>query len=71
VDAAVPGISALAAPVFDAAGTMALCLTAIGPNASFDARTDGALAGALSVHAQVLSAQLGAATKEDARGARR
>ena len=59
VDAAVQGIGALAAPVFDATGAIVLGLTTIGPNASFDARPDGALAQALRGHAQALSAQLG------------
>ena len=61
VDAAVPGISALAAPVFEAAGRLVLSLTAIGPNAVFDARPEGALARALRAHAQTLSQELGAA----------
>lgn len=60
VDAAVPGVSALAAPVFDEAGAIVLCITAIGPNAVFDARFDGPLAGALRRCAQELSRQLGA-----------
>ena len=62
VDAAVPGISALAAPVFDAGGQMVLSLTAIGPGASFDARPDGAPARALVACAAALSRQLGART---------
>lgn len=60
VDAAVPGISALAAPVFDAAGHLVLSLTAIGPGPSFDARDDGAPAQALKACAAELSRQLGA-----------
>lgn len=60
VDAAVPGVSGLAAPVFDAAGTMVLSLTAIGPGASFDVGAGGAPAQALKACADGLSRQLGA-----------
>jgi DNA-binding IclR family transcriptional regulator len=59
-DAAVPGVSALAAPVFDAAGHMVLSLTAIGPGASFDTRIEGTPAQALGACAAELSRQLGA-----------
>ncbi|MEO6033089.1 MAG: IclR family transcriptional regulator [Burkholderiaceae bacterium] len=59
-DAAVPGISAAAAPVFDAQGTIVLSLTAIGPSARFDTRLDGALIPALLKAARKVSAQLGA-----------
>ncbi|MEO7850624.1 MAG: IclR family transcriptional regulator C-terminal domain-containing protein, partial [Rubrivivax sp.] len=60
VDALVPGVSAMAAPVFDAAGRIVLSLTAIGPSAVFDARFDGTVAQALRGCARELSAQLGA-----------
>jgi DNA-binding IclR family transcriptional regulator len=60
VDAAVPGVAALAAPVFDAAGHMVLSLTAIGPAPSFDVRPQGAPAQALHAVATELSRQLGA-----------
>ena len=60
VDAAVPGVSAIAAPVFSATGSIVLCITVIGPTAIFDARMDGALAGALRRCALELSRQLGA-----------
>jgi DNA-binding IclR family transcriptional regulator len=59
-DAAVPGVAALAAPVFDADGHLVLSLTAIGPAASFDTRLDGAPARALAAGAEALSRQLGA-----------
>lgn len=59
-DAAVAGVSALAAPVFDAAGHLVLSLTAIGPGASFDVRLDGAPALALKTCADAVSRQLGA-----------
>jgi DNA-binding IclR family transcriptional regulator len=60
VDAAVPGVSALAAPVFDGRGEIVLSLTAIGPSASFDTRSSGPLARELQRVATQLSAQLGA-----------
>lgn len=59
-DGAVPGVSAMAAPVFDDAGAMVLSLTAIGPTAIFDLRPDGAVAQALRRSAKALSKQLGA-----------
>jgi len=59
VDAAVPGISAVAAPVFTGSG-IALALTAIGPTASFDVGPGGAAAQALRRCAVELSALLGA-----------
>ena len=60
VDAAVPGVSALAAPVFDGQGQIVLSLTAIGPSAIFDTAPDGPLARELRRVAAELSAQLGA-----------
>jgi DNA-binding IclR family transcriptional regulator len=57
---AVAGVSAMAAPVFDDAGSIVLSLTAIGPTAIFDARLDGAVATALRRSARELSKQLGA-----------
>ena len=60
VDGAVPGVSAMAAPVFDEHGAIVLSLTAIGPSAIFDTRLDGAAANALLQAARSLSAQLGA-----------
>jgi DNA-binding IclR family transcriptional regulator len=59
-DAAVPGVSAAAAPVFDAQGTIVMSLTAIGPSASFDTRLAGAVVPVLLKSARQLSAQLGA-----------
>jgi len=59
VDLLLPGVSALAAPVFDGAGRMVLALTAIGPGALVDARADGPLARALRQQAGALSARLG------------
>ena len=60
VDAAVPGVSGLAAPVFDGTGTLVLSLTAIGATAGFDTRPDGEPARTLKRCADELSAQLGA-----------
>jgi DNA-binding IclR family transcriptional regulator len=59
-DGVLAGISALAAPVFDAAGRLVLSLTAIGAGASFDVRPDGPGAGTLKACADDLSRQLGA-----------
>jgi DNA-binding IclR family transcriptional regulator len=56
---ALPGLSALAAPVFDARGQLVLSLTAIGPSATFDAGVDGAVARILGPAARQLSTQLG------------
>jgi len=58
-DLSLPGISAVALPVFDGRGTLALSLTAIGPSASFDARGDGPVAAALRRAAGALSQRLG------------
>ena len=60
VDGAVPGVSAMAAPVFNEAGAMVLSLTAIGPSAIFDSRYHGPVAKALTLAAQGLSQRLGA-----------
>ncbi len=62
VDASVPGISAMAAPVFDVRDAIVMSLTAIGPSATFDARPDGNVARVLRHGAMELSRQLGAAT---------
>jgi len=60
VDASVPGISAMAAPVFDVSDHLVMSLTAIGPSAIFDVRVDGAVARVLRHSAGELSRQLGA-----------
>jgi DNA-binding IclR family transcriptional regulator len=57
-DPLVPGISALANPVYDARGTIVLTLTAIGPSATFDGRPEGAVASALHGAPAALSARL-------------
>ena len=59
VNLLLPGISALAVPVWDSSGSLVLCLTAIGPTATFDSRAQGRLAKALLRAAGALSARLG------------
>jgi DNA-binding IclR family transcriptional regulator len=55
----VPGVNAMAAPVFDHTGAMVLAVTAIGPAAVFDTDWDGALARALRATADTVSRRLG------------
>ena len=56
----VPGINAMAAPVFDHTGAMVLAITAIGPAAVFDTRWASPLAQALKAAAAQASLRLGA-----------
>ena len=66
---ALPGVSAVSVPVFDARGKLVLSLTAIGPSATFDAAVDGAVAARLKPAAAELSMRLGwKAPARDARG---
>jgi DNA-binding IclR family transcriptional regulator len=58
-DVLLPGISALAAPVFDGRGALVLGLTAIGPTPIFDGRPGGVLARAVCGAAAELSRRLG------------
>lgn len=58
-DGVIAGVSAAAAPVFDATGRLVLTITAIGPSASFDTALDGALTAALRNAAALLSKRLG------------
>ena len=58
-DVLLPGISALAAPVFDGSGALVLSLTAIGPTPVFDARPGSALVRAVVDAARALSLRLG------------
>lgn len=58
-DDVVAGISAVAAPVFDAADRLVLVLTAIGPSASFDAAPDAAPGASMREAASLLSQRLG------------
>ncbi|SIQ38533.1 IclR family transcriptional regulator [Pseudacidovorax sp. RU35E] len=55
-----PGISAMAAPVFDAGSRIVIALTAIGASAVFDTRWESALAQTLRQAAADVSARLGA-----------
>lgn len=59
----VPGVNAMAAPVFDAGGTIVLSLTAIGPAGIFDTAWDGAIARALRAGADSVSQRLGATAR--------
>ncbi|HSW08734.1 IclR family transcriptional regulator [Aquabacterium sp.] len=59
-DGTVPGITAVAAPVFDGFGTMVLALTAIGPSAMLDASRQGEAARLLIACGEALSRRLGA-----------
>jgi DNA-binding IclR family transcriptional regulator len=59
MDSLLPGISGMAAPVWDAGGRMCLSLLSLGASASFDADYQGSVAAALRSHAAALSAQLG------------
>jgi len=56
----VPGVDALAAPVFGFGGGVSGVIATLGPNTSFDARLDGPLAAALADCATAMSAELGA-----------
>ena len=58
-DVLLPGISALAAPVFDGGGALVLSLTAIGPTPLFDGKPGSPLARQVVAAAQGLSQRLG------------
>lgn len=58
-DQLIPGISALAAPVFDGFGQLVLCLAAIGPSATLHTAAGGPAAQQLRAAAQALSQRLG------------
>ena len=60
VDELVPGVSAMAAPVFKHGGDIVMSVTAIGPTALFDVSPQGALAQALVTCANEVSQRLGA-----------
>jgi DNA-binding IclR family transcriptional regulator len=55
-----PGVNAMAAPVFDHRGEMVVAITAIGPAAIFDLDWDGNVARALRSSAAQVSQRLGA-----------
>jgi len=56
----IPGVNAMAAPVFNHAGDLVLALTAIGPAGVFDIDWDGAVAQAMRATAREASLRLGA-----------
>ncbi|NCT82087.1 MAG: IclR family transcriptional regulator [Comamonadaceae bacterium] len=58
-DGVVAGVSAAAAPVFEASGRLVMALTAIGPSASFDTAPTGELLRSLREAAALLSRRLG------------
>jgi DNA-binding IclR family transcriptional regulator len=58
-DSVVAGVSAAAAPVFDASGRLVLALTVIGPTASLDFSLEAPLAAVLRDAAALLSRRLG------------
>lgn len=55
----IPGVNALAAPVFDSTGNLVLAVTAMGPAAVFDASWDGMVVTALCKCAAEISSRLG------------
>jgi DNA-binding IclR family transcriptional regulator len=55
-----PGVNAIAAPVFDHQGRIVLAVTAIGPSSIFDLAWDGAIARAVRACAARISGRLGA-----------
>lgn len=59
----VPGVNALAIPIFDHTGEMAAAITAIGPAAILDVDWNGAIAGELRACAQKVAHELGAPAK--------
>lgn len=59
-DQLVPGVSALAAPVFDGFGRLVLCIAGIGPSATLDIGAQAAPTGHLRQAARDLSQRLGA-----------
>ena len=66
----VPGVNAMAAPVFDHTGAVVLCVVAIGPAAMFDIHWDATLAQSLRECAQQISMRLGAPTQGRTQAAR-
>jgi DNA-binding IclR family transcriptional regulator len=60
VDLTLAGVSAIAAPVFDASGTLVLSITAIGPSPLFDTAPHGVISQTLAGRSRALSRRLGA-----------
>ena len=58
-DTNLKGISAVAAPLFDANGHLCASLTALGATGGFDSSIDGPIATALRKEAETISAALG------------
>jgi DNA-binding IclR family transcriptional regulator len=56
----IPGINAFSVPVFDQAGSVALAITAIGPEGTFDVNWDSPIASKLRDCAATVSERLGA-----------
>ncbi len=63
-DTNLKGISAVAAPLFDASGRLCAALTALGATGGFDASIDGPIAKALRKEAEAISAALGYVPKQ-------
>ena len=55
----IPGVNALAAPVFDANGNVVLAITAMGPSGTFNGAWDGEIASAVKASADAISSRLG------------
>ncbi len=64
-DTYLPGISAVAAPVYDHAGRVCSVLTALGASGGFDPTLDGPLARSLRLEATAASARLGYTERHD------
>ena len=64
-DELLPGVSAMAAPVFDGFGRLALAVAVIAPNRMLDLQLDGPQATALREMTRNLSSRLGAPTTPD------
>lgn len=58
----IPGINAFSAPVFDHNGHLALAITAMGPENSFDPDWDGSIAHSVRACVDAISARLGRAS---------
>ncbi len=65
IDTLLPGISGLAAPVWDASHRIALCLVSLGSSADFDASHHGRVVRALKSCAAKLSEDLGGSGKAE------
>lgn len=59
MDIPIPGVSAIAAPVFDHSGTMELAITLIGPTPVIDLEPEGPAVACLLAFTEQLSDDLG------------